>query len=185
MNLYRVFIWDGITQGPALLKNLYPPRSEQGPGRYDIPDRSAVIYCSKSPVSAIAEVIQGFRGTSLTNQNFLCPGKKVRALSHIVIDESVPLIDLDDPGELSKRQLKPSQISTMNRQTTQSIARSLFDEGALGFTWWSSLEASWTNVTLFENRISKYLSIGGQVIPLDKQMPEVIEAAKVLRIRLQ
>lgn len=166
------------------MKNLYPQRSKQGPGRHDIPDRTAVIYCSKSPVSAIAEVIQGFRGTLLTDQAFLYPGKKVRALSHIVLDESVPLIDLDDPRELSKRQLRPSQIAYMNRQTTQNIARSLFDEGAYGFTWWSTLEASWTNVTLFENRTFQYLSLGEQVLPLDTQMPEVIEAAKVLRVRL-
>lgn len=167
-----------------MIKNLYPPRSKQGSGRYDIPERSAVIYCSKSPVSAIAEVIQGFRGTVLTNQVFVYPGKKVRALSHIVLDDSVPLIDFDDPKELSKRQLNPSQVATMNRQTTQNIARSLFDEGAFGFTWWSTLEASWTNVTLFENRIFKYLSIEDQVLALNKQMPEVIEASKALNIQL-
>lgn len=180
-----MFIWDGTFQGAAVMQNLYASRSRQGPGRHDIPDRSAVIYCSKSPVSAVAEVIQGFRGTLLTNRVFIYPGNKVRALAHMVLDDSVALIDLDDPKELSNRQLKPSQIVTMNRQMTQNIARSLFDEGAFGFTWWSTLEASWTNVTLFENRVSQYLTIEGQVLALDNQMPEVIEAAKALRIQLR
>ncbi len=150
-----------------------------------MPDRSAVIYCSKSRVSAVAEVIQGFRGTHLTSRVFLYPDKNVRALAHMVLDDSVPLIDFDDPKELSNHKLKPSQIATMNRQVTQNIARSLFDEGAFGFTWWSTLNASWTNVTLFENRVSEHLSIEGEALALDKQMPEVMEAAKVLNIQLR
>ena len=116
-----MFIWDGTSYGSAIMQNLFPPRSRQGSGRHDIPDRTAVIYCSKSPVSAVAEVIQGFRGTFLTNRVFLYPGNKVRALAHILLDDSVLLVDLDDPEELSKRQLNPSQVATMNRQMTQSI----------------------------------------------------------------
>ncbi|MCH7730896.1 MAG: RES family NAD+ phosphorylase [Candidatus Marinimicrobia bacterium] len=180
-----MFIWDGTSYGSAIMQNLFPPRSRQGSGRHDIPDRTAVIYCSKSPVSAVAEVIQGFRGTFLTNRVFLYPGNKVRALAHILLDDSVLLVDLDDPEELSKRQLNPSQVATMNRQMTQSISRSMFDEGAFGFTWWSTLDASWTNATLFENRISEYLSIEDQVLVLEKQMSVVINASKALNIQIR
>ena len=60
--------------------------------------------------------------------------------------EVPPLVDLDDPVVLVARGWRPSQVATRHRATTQSMARTLFDGGAVGCSWWSALDASWTNV---------------------------------------
>lgn len=185
MDFYRVFVWNGISQENELIKSLQPPRERQGSGRHDIPAKDGVIYCSKSPVSAIAELLQGFRGSTITNKVFSCPDGKVRALIRIAIGKDVNLIDLNDPKTLLKLKWKPSQVASMQRAITQNISRLLFDKGVDGFTWWSILEASWVNATLFQSRIVKYINVVGQVITLETKLPEVVEAAKILKIRIE
>ena len=184
MDLYRVFVWDGNHNEQKLLKALCPLKSMQGVGRHDIPDKTAVIYCSQSSVSAIAEVIQGFRGITLGDGDFKVPQNKMRALCHFVLDDNISLIELNDPIELNKRQLKPSQVVSSNRKVTQNISRSLFDENISGFTWWSTLNSSWENVTLFKKRTIDNISIDGDIIPLNTQLPVLMEAADILRIRI-
>lgn len=184
MDFYRVFVWDRTSQEKRVKDKIYPPRLKQGSGRYDIPDRDGVIYCSKSPISAIAEVLQGFRGTSITNKIFSRPDGKILALARIVLDDNIPLIDLNDPNNFLKFNLLPSQVATMNRITTQNIARSIFDEGVHGFTWWSTLEASWINATLFESRTINHMSIMDEIRGLNTNMAEVIEAAQALNIEI-
>ncbi len=185
MDFYRVFVWDGISEESGLMKNLHPPRERQGAGRHDIPDKEGVTYCSKSPVSAIAEMLQGFRGSTITNKVFSRPDGKVRALIRLEIGKDVKLMDLNDPKTLSKFKLKPSQVASMQRTTTQNISRLLFDKGVNGFTWWSILEASWVNATLFQSRIVKYVNVVGEVLPLETKLPEVVEAAKILKIQIE
>ena len=48
--------------------------------------------------------------------------------------------------------LRPSQVATNRRAVTQSDAARLFDAhpDAAGLRWWSTLEASWINATLFD-----------------------------------
>lgn len=185
MDFYRVFIWDGISQENRIIKSMYPPRERQGSGRHDIPDKDGVIYCSKSPVSAIAELLQGFRGSTITNKVFSSPDGKVRVLIRFAIGKNVKLIDLNDPKTLSKFKWKPSQVASMQRATTQNMSRLLFEKGVDGFTWWSMLEASWVNATLFQSRIAKYINGIGEVVTLDAKLPEVVEAAKILKIRIE
>ena len=185
-NFHRVFLWDGKSREKLTVNKIYPPRLQQGTGRYDIPDQDGVIYCSTSPVSAVAEILQGFRGTFITDKVFSRPDGRIRALANISLSHSAtPLVDLNDPETMLRFNLRPSQIATMNRQTTQNTARLIFDSGAIGFTWWSTLEASWTNAVLFESRVIKHLSIAGNIKRLTTSTQEVIEASTILKIGLR
>ena len=97
--------------------------------------------------------------------------------------EVPPLVDLDDPAVLVARGWRPSQVATRHRATTQSIARTLFDDGAVGCSWWSALDASWTNVTLFGSRGGR-LALEAPTEPLTIAHPWLIVAAERLGIAL-
>ena len=94
-----------------------------------------------------------------------------------------PLVDLDDPAVLVARGWRPSQVATRHRATTQSIARTLFDDGAVGCSWWSALDASWTNVTLFGSRGGR-LALEAPTEPLTLTHPALIAAARRLGVSL-
>ncbi len=64
------------------------------------------------------------------------------------------------------------------------MALGLFSEGADGFLWWSSLESSWTNVTLFGERALPLLEIAVPPDPIDVHHPAVQEAASTLGVVL-
>ena len=71
----------------------------------------------------------------------------------------------------------------MRRSVTQRIAASVFEEGAGGLLWWSTLEAEWANVTLFHERALPHVSIAAPPRTLTTGMPEVRQAAAFLGIR--
>ena len=64
------------------------------------------------------------------------------------------------------------------------MARMLFEEGVAGFAWWSTLEASWVNVTLFAERASVALVVLGEPEPLSIGMPLFRRTAQLLGVRL-
>jgi hypothetical protein len=164
---------------------LYVPRERQGAGRHDIPSLDGVFYVTLNAASAIAENIQGFRNQSLTDTDFYIEEDKIQALAHIALAESAALVDLNDPAQLLKRHLKPSDIATGDRALTRRVCAQLHAEGVDGFLWWSSLEASWTNATLFQSRVKKKLKLMGPIQPLTTSLPSVREAAARLRIRME
>lgn len=103
---------------------------------------------------------------------------------HIGFSPDGPLLGRDDPLRLTERQLRPSQVATRNREATQAIARSLFLEGAVGFSWRSTLEASWSNATLFHERVRAAAYLAKPPEPLRLDMPAVVQAAEELGIRI-
>jgi hypothetical protein len=92
--------------------------------------------------------------------------------------------DLDDPAELVQRDLRPSAVATHPRDATRRMALRIFEEGVQGFGWWSTLEASWANVTLFAERAAPSLRVEGDLEPLSVDHPAVWVAADALGIRL-
>ena len=135
---------------------LYVARVRQGVGRHDNPLQYGALYVSRSPESAVAESIQKFRGQTLTDADLELVDGRRYALAAID-DAALPAaglqtVDLDEPRELVQRDLRPSRIATRLRERTQPVALAIFDEGAAGIGWWSTLEASWPNVTLFAPR---------------------------------
>lgn len=94
------------------------------------------------------------------------------------------LLDLDDPAILGTRGLRPSEVATRVRKHTQRMAMSLYEDGVLGFEWWSTIEASWINVTLFEERAARHLRLEGEPEPLTLDHPAVQNAADAVGVLL-
>jgi hypothetical protein len=184
VNLFRVIHWDGHSLGKRGAGPLFVPRSHQGAGRHDAPDRYGAWYCTTEPTAAVAERIQAFRGQTVTDGDFARLGNLRLALVAMVLSTSVRLIDLDEPAELTARAWRPSLVATRRRSVTQQMGRTLFDEGAVGFSWWSTLSAEWTNITLFYERAVRYVRIVGAPRPLATSMLEVQRAADDLGVRL-
>ena len=177
--LFRVFGW--LPDTPA--EPLRVPRDRQGGGRHDDPDRYTALYLAREAVGAVAEAIQAFRGQELTAEALVRPDGARRALASID-DTAIPaLVDLDDPRVLVARRLRPSAVATGIRRPTQRIAGDAYDEGAVGLSWWSTLESSWTNVTLFAERLAGLPRVV-ETIPLTLEHPALVEAAERLGVRL-
>ncbi len=68
---------------------------------------------------------------------------------------------------------------------TQRIASAIFDEGAAGFQWWSTLDAEWINVTLFDERARAHVRVAAAPRLLSVRSAEVREAAARLGVRIQ
>jgi hypothetical protein len=185
LDLYRVFDWDRISRGSKGGGPLYVPRARQGSGRHDIPQRSGVFYAALSATSAIAEAIQVYRNQTLTANDFELEGNRIQAMARLTLSSASRLVDLTDAKELAHRSIRPADVATHDRSVTQRLAIAVFNEGADGFLWWSALEASWTNVTLFQNRVTRKLRLAEPPTPLTAELPELRAAARLLRIRLK
>jgi hypothetical protein len=162
---------------------LHVPRAHQGRGRHDDPDTYGALYLSRDPAASIAEILIAFRTQPLVARHLMAEGFPYRLAS--IEDSAVDdLVDLDDPGTLVERALRPSGVATRVRRVTQRVARSLYEEGAAGFEWWSAIEASWINVTLFEDRVEGRLSVVGAPERLTLDHPAVREAAEAVGVML-
>ena len=181
MILYRVLPVDrrAAVEDPG--GPLWWPRVLQGAGRHDNPDLYGCMYVSETPVSAVAEVLAPFRGTGELVPEMLVRGGRSLALVAIVLDGGDDaLLDLDDGSVLAREDLRPSQVATRNRPRTQGWSGNLYEQHpqALGLRWWSTVEASWINVTLFD-RAGPALSVA-KVSTLRTGDDVVAEAAAFL-----
>jgi hypothetical protein len=115
----------------------------------------------------------------------LTRGRRPLALAQLELDDRAERLDLDDPAVLVREGLRPSQVATRRRATTQRQAAELFgrhDElGAL--LWWSTLEASWRNVTLFDRTAGMLSLIACEQLDVEHDL--VAQAAAVLGLRLR
>ena len=89
-------------------------------------------------------------------------------------------MDFDDPAVLVGEELRPSRIATNDRPTTQAAAAQVFarHSKAAGIRWWSTIEALWPNVTLFD-RAEELLEVE-DVHPLELGDEVVGDAADFL-----
>jgi RES domain-containing protein len=179
MTLYRVFPW----APRRFVRPLDVPRERQGANRHDNPDLYTALYLSRDPASAIAEAIQAFRGRTLTDVDFERSEGRRLALAALDDSDVPPLVDLDDPAVLLAHGWRPSQVATRRRATTQAIGRRLYEGGAAGCSWWSALEAEWTNVTLFGRRGGP-MRLAAPTEPLSLVHPGVVAAADRLGVTL-
>ena len=123
-----------------------------------------------------------FRGIRALEERHLRRFGRPLALASFALDEAA-LVDLDDPKVLQRRRLRPSEVATGHGGVTQRQAAALYasPEAPAGLRWWSSLEASWLNVTLFD-RVLDQLRLG-QVRELRLVDPEVRDATDFLGLR--
>jgi hypothetical protein len=163
---------------------LHVARLLQGGNRHDNPARYGVLYASRDPVSAAAERLRAFRRWEIADADFLRPDGSRYALA--MLDDSAlsDLVDLDDPATLVRRGLRPSSVATRDRRTTRRIALDLFDEGADGFAWWSTIEAAWINVSLFAERAASRLVLAEEPQILSTEHAAVRAAAQLLGLAL-
>jgi hypothetical protein len=179
MILWRLLplVSDAPPAGPG--GALWFPRELQGAGRHDNPARYGCLYGAQQPVSAVAEALAPFRGTGSLTAAMLLRGGLPLVLARLALDDGSDLVDLDSPLVLADVRLRPSQIATNVRAVTQAYAVRIFDErpDAVGLCWWSTLEASFINVTLYD-RAAPHLRLV-ETIPLTLEHPAVVQAAEM------
>jgi hypothetical protein len=182
--LYRRY---PFTRGAGLAEPggpLYVPRLDQGDGRHDNPDAYGALYLSRVPVSPIAELLRDAPQGVLQPALLLHEGEPYRLAAFD--DSALPdLVDLDDPRTLLRRDLRPSGVATRDRERTQPLGLSIFREGASGFEWWSTIESSWINVTVFAERAADRLTLAGEPEALTVDHPAVREAADAVGVLLE
>ena len=182
--LYRLFPWDPAVDVSSLGGALFNPRAQQGSGRHDNPHLYGALYTARVEVSAVAEWLAGFRGQRLTAADFVRTDGRRWAL--VGLDDAAlrGMVELDDPLELAARKVRPSRVATRTRSMTQDVAGTLFAEGIPGFGWWSTLEASWPNVTLFAERALDALNVAEGPREIGIGEPVVRAAAAAIGVTL-
>ncbi|MCV7259639.1 RES domain-containing protein [Mycobacterium shimoidei] len=180
MRLWRVGPWDRSAQPDEPGHPLWVPREYQGVGRHDAPELYGVLYMAEKAVSAVAEMLAPFRGTGDLHPAMLVRQGRELALAEAELTDTAILVDLDDPAVLVTERLRPSVVATRERSATQTYARKLFaaHPDAAGLRWWSVLEASWPQVTLFDRAVRNLTITGVEVLSVEHQA--VQEAAEVL-----
>jgi len=163
---------------------LWIARHFQGAGRHDNPETYGCMYLSENPVSAIAEHLSPFRGTGQLLDSMLTKIGLPLTLITIELGEEAELLDLDDPAVLGANSLKPSRVATRHRNETQTQAATLFENhpAAAGLRWWSTLEASWINLTIFDRGQTNLEVI--EITTLAVTDPFVNEAAEFMGLRI-
>lgn len=174
MIFYRVMPWVEADGAPTA-DSLSPLRRLQGKSRHDNPDLYTAFYCSPSAHSCVSELIQNF---SPLSDHDLFRARKRLHLFRFSISDSLRIVDADDPNRLIELASRPSRFATRNRGITQPIARSIYDKGNDGFLWWSTIESSWINATLFAERVAATIFINAAPIPLTITSEFVLNALK-------
>ena len=182
MILYRCFAWNARAEPAGPDGPLWFPRPFQGEGRHDNPDLYGCLYLADRPASAVVEQLARFRGQRLV------PGMLQRrglplAIATLTLDGRAELMDLDDPRVLVREGLRPSHVATRERATTQPQVRALYKRHSkvAGLRWWSTFEAQWMHVTLFD-RAARRLRVDS-VRPLTVEDAAVQDAADFFAMR--
>ena len=183
MILHRCLAWNERAAPDAADGALWFPRPYQGEGRHDHPAAYGCLYLSEQPLSCVVEQLARFRGQRLIPELLLRRGLPL-ALAELELPDGAELVDLDEPAVLRRERLRPSRVATRHRDVTQPQARALHDRhpSAAGLRWWSTYEALWANVTLFE-RARRRLGVRA-VRALAVTDPDVVEAADFFAMRV-
>jgi RES domain len=175
--LYRCFAWNERARAGQADSPLWFPRDYQGDGRHDNPDVYGCLYLTDREASGVIEQLARFRGQRLIPQ-LLVRRRLPLAVAAIELPDSAPLVDLDDPAELRRRRLRPSEVATRHREITQPQALALYENGAAGIRWWSIHESLWANYTIFDRAVRRLRVQDVRVLTLDDRA--VLDAAEFL-----
>jgi hypothetical protein len=181
--LNRCLAWNERAAPDAPDGALWFPRPYQGEGRHDNPAAYGCLYLSEQPLSCVVEQLARFRGQRLTAALLRRRGLPL-ALAELELPDDARLVDLDDPVVLRRERLRPSGVATRQREITQPQALALHEGHAedVGLRWWSTFEAQWLNVTLFDRAASSLRLVS--VRALEVADDEIAAAAEVLGLRL-
>lgn len=180
--LWRVFPWDAAAApGNPYSAASVAPREKQGGGRFDIPDRTAVLYLAETPSHAYAEYLRQFMASELTKAHLR---RNSLPLSLVSVDVPLALLealpDLGDPAVLLRYALRPDVLALprTHRKATQAVARKLFDEGFGGLCWWSAIHGAWHSTILFTERVPLSTLTFGTPLPATLRQPAVLKGAR-------
>jgi hypothetical protein len=181
--LHRCLAWNERAAPDAADGALWFPRPYQGEGRHDNPAVYGCLYLSERPLSCVVEQLARFRGQRLTPALLRRRGLPL-ALAELALPDDAELVDLDEPAVLRRERLRPSRVATRERDVTQPQALALYEkhQDAAGLSWWSTFEAQWLNVTLFDRAASALRLVS--VRALDVADEQIAAAADVLGLRL-
>jgi RES domain len=180
MKLWRTVPFDRSAEPGEPGGALWFPREAQGSGRHDNPHLYGCLYVTEDPLSAVAEPLSEFRGLGqLTAVMFRRLGLPL-AVAELELPDDTSAVNLDNADTLVAERLRPSRIATNSRSTTQRIAADLFQEHpeAVGIRWWSTIEGSWINWTLFDRAIDALTLVDVVELRIDDEV--VQEAADLL-----
>ena len=182
MILHRCFAWDDRARDDGPDGPLWFPRIYQGEGRHDNPDHYGCLYLSTAALSTVVEQLARFRGQRLLPSLLRRRGLPL-ALADLQLDDDAELIDLDDPVVLRRERLRPSRVATRDRLITQPQALAFHEHQrkAAGVRWWSTYEATWINVTLFDRAASRLRVHAVRALSLDD--PTIVAAAELFGLR--
>lgn len=180
MIVWRVLPWRREAKSTEPGGALWFPRELQGVGRHDNPDLYGCLYVGERPVSPIAETLAPFRGTGALAAGMLLRAGVPLALAQLSLSDDSDVLDLDDPAALLDAGLRPSEVATADRAFTQSYAARLHARRPplAALRWWSTIEASLINLTIFDRALSALRLI--DVVPLTSDDAVVREAAELL-----
>jgi hypothetical protein len=180
--LNRCLAWNERAAPDAADGALWFPQPYQGEGRHDNPAVYGCLYLSEQPLSCVVEQLARFRGQRLSAALLRRRGLPL-ALAELELPDDALLVDLDDPAVLRRERLRPSGVATRQREITQPQALALHEKHgeAAGLRWWSTFEAQWLNVTLFDRAASALNLVS--VRALDLAGDEIAAAADVLGLR--
>lgn len=186
MLVYRVFYYDEAAKGGQSGHPLYLHKP-QGRGRWDNPDLYDAWYLAKSPEGAIGEVFGDLAKWGPTMFDTGMPGLR-RALATFSVPDDLALFDFDDPANLIRIGMKPSEVVIRNRPARQRRAATLFHEGNpdgsrtwQGLQWWSYHRPQWTNIMIWGTATTPAPLTLTDITALDLATPAVIDAADALR----
>jgi hypothetical protein len=183
VTLYRCFAWDATAPPTAADGPLWFPRLFQGEGRHDNPDLYGCLYVADRAIACVVEQLAAFRGQRLTASLLRRRGLPL-ALAEIELDDAAVLLNLDDPVVLRRERLRPSRVATKDRAVTQPQASTLYRRhpDAAGLSWWSTWEAQWVNVTLFDRAAPAMRLINVADLTLDHET--VAQAGEFFGLRI-
>ncbi|QHC65415.1 RES domain-containing protein [Rathayibacter sp. VKM Ac-2759] len=150
MLVYRVFGHDPHAPAGEPGHEDFVYRPAQGASRLDNASSYVTWYYGFTPEVAVGEAFGDLAQWSddMFETPWLPTGRRV--LGTFEIPDATPLLDLDDAANLVERSLRPTQVVTRVRSTSQSWALNIFREQRNGgrrwdgVRWWSYHRPQWT-----------------------------------------
>lgn len=181
---FRVFYYlEGLKSPFEAGGAFYVPREYQGSGRHDIVE-DGIIYCSLEALSTLVEKFDKFKNQHIDLDDLRKKNGSRLALVKFQI-KGENLVDMRLPESQLQLKLTSAVMESRERKITQPIAKRIYDTGADGLIWNSSIESQWSNASLFHSRVKAKLELVEEVIVLDLENPYVREAADYWNISLK
>ncbi len=180
MIVWRVLPWRAEARPREPGGAVWFPRELQGAGRHDNPGLYGCLYVGEQAISPVAEALAPFRGTGALSDGMLFRAGTRLALAELSLPDGSRVLDLDDPAVLLRAGLRPSEVATSARAVTRPYAARLHGlrPAPAALRWWSTLEASLINLTIFDRAEPALELVDSTPLSLEDQI--VREAAELL-----